>query len=267
MNLKFSLVLCCALLSGAVAAKMHVAFKDVQALTPVEAEERIQYGSDPLQFGYFYRATQKDAPLVVMIHGGCWLSAFDVAHTRPMSHALKEAGYHVWTIEYRKLGDKGGKWPASLEDVNQALDYVKNTAQLNITPRKTLLLGHSAGGHLALLAGPKAPHVDHTLGLSAITNVTQYALGNNSCEKVTPKLLGNPRTQKARYQGATPDLNHADISLLHTQQDAIVNPSHAYQTQHNHVVLTPGGHFDWIHPDTQAFQRLLVQLEKVTKPL
>ena len=58
---------------------------------------------------------------------------------------------------------------------------------------KKVLAGHSAGGHLALLAGQhdnaEMPAFDKVIGLAAITDVATYAVGENSCQTATPAFL------------------------------------------------------------------------------
>ena len=65
--------------------------------------------------------TNTDAPLVILIHGGCWLNSFDVNHSRPLATALNHAGFAVLSLEYRRTGDPGGGWPSTLEDIQLAL--------------------------------------------------------------------------------------------------------------------------------------------------
>ena len=104
-----------------------VSFAAVQALDYREADHTLVYGSDPLQFGRLWLPAAVDtqpASLVVLIHGGCWMNAYDMAHTFALSTALAQAGYAVWSLEYRRTGDEGGGWPGSYEDVLAGIDYI-----------------------------------------------------------------------------------------------------------------------------------------------
>jgi acetyl esterase/lipase len=57
-------------------------------------------------------------------------------------------------VEYRRLGDPGGEWPGPLEDVVQAVDHARAlAAECPLDLDRIVLMGHSAGGQLALLAG------------------------------------------------------------------------------------------------------------------
>ena len=76
-------------------------------------------------------ATDANAPLVILIHGGCWLNSFDVNHSRPLATALNQEGFAVWSLEYRRTGDSGGGWPGTLEDIQLALSQLE---RLSSTP-------------------------------------------------------------------------------------------------------------------------------------
>ena len=86
-----------------------------------------------------------NAPLVILIHGGCWLNSFDVNHSRPLATALSQAGFAVWSLEYRRTGDPGGGWPGTLEDIQLALTQLE---RFPLTP----LICHGS----PLLATPQA---------------------------------------------------------------------------------------------------------------
>lgn len=93
----------------------------------------------------------RPAPLIVMIHGGFWRAAYDRTHTGPLTSALTAAGYVVAIPEFRRTGQEGGGWPGTFDDVAAALDAVPGLlAPYSEDP--PVLLGHSAGGHLAVWA-------------------------------------------------------------------------------------------------------------------
>jgi acetyl esterase/lipase len=111
---------------------------------PPPADERPAYGSEPLQFGDLRRA-DGDA-LAIVIHGGSWKATYNLIHMAHLCIALQDAGLSTFSVEYRRVGDPGGGWPGSLQDVVLAVEFARTLA-----PR-LVLVGHSAGGHLALLA-------------------------------------------------------------------------------------------------------------------
>jgi acetyl esterase/lipase len=93
-------------------------------------------------------------PVVVTVHGGSWQKRYGRIVMRGLAHDLVRRGWAVWNIEYRRLGEGGG-WPATFADVGAAIDHLARLdAPLELGD--VTLLGHSAGGHLALWAAGRA---------------------------------------------------------------------------------------------------------------
>lgn len=112
----------------------------------------LKYGENPLQFGeLFLPEGTEQFPVVILIHGGFWKTVAGLTDLHPLSQYLVKAGFAVWNIEYRRVGDVGGGWPGTLEDVANAADYVNILAEkYPINAQAVVSVGHSAGGHLAL---------------------------------------------------------------------------------------------------------------------
>src|SRR5262245_6784070 len=119
------------------------------------AGERISYGTDPLQFGELtLPAGQGPHPLVINVHGGVWLAAYSIDHTHAMARALADSGFAVWNLEYRRVGHEGGGWPGTFLDVSHGVEHARALASSRpIDLARVCLMGHSAGGHLALWLG------------------------------------------------------------------------------------------------------------------
>ena len=116
------------------------------------ADRTLTYGEDPLQLVDLWLPNGKGPhPVVVMIHGGCWQT--EIATRDIMNYIaadLRNEGIAVWNIEYRGV-DRGGGYPGTYQDVGAAADMLAKQAKaLNLDLRKTIAIGHSAGGHLAL---------------------------------------------------------------------------------------------------------------------
>jgi acetyl esterase/lipase len=89
-------------------------------------------------------------PVMVVIHGGSWHKRYGKVVMRGLAGDLIRQGWAVWNIEYRRLGEGGG-WPSTFEDVAAAIDHLRELdAPLDLG--SVSVLGHSAGGHLALWA-------------------------------------------------------------------------------------------------------------------
>jgi len=255
-------------------------FGEVAALSARPPDRVIRYGAEATQFVELWLpdAVESAAPVVVLIHGGCWLADYDIAHIRPLAAALADAGFAVWAPEYRRVGDAGGGWPGTFQDIATGIDALATVDEPRLDRERVVFAGHSAGGHLALWAAAReripTDSVLYTetplkpagaLGLAAITDLAAYARGDNSCERVTPSLMGGaPDVQAERYAQASPAaLGLAtEVVLLQGGADRIVDPAQAEALADARVVRLPeAGHFDLIHPRSPAFDRILALLE------
>ena len=117
------------------------------------------YGPEPLQFGDLRLPSGSGPhPVVMMIHGGYWQAIYNLTHAGHLCLDLAAHGIATWNVEYRRIGDPGGGWPGALDDVSRALEHLSVLAEdypLDIT--RAVVMGHSAGGHLALLVARRAP--------------------------------------------------------------------------------------------------------------
>ncbi|WP_223787383.1 alpha/beta hydrolase family protein [Marinicella meishanensis] len=244
----------------------QVSFQSVTAWFHRQADAQVSYGPHPLQFGWLWQVDQSsNKPLVVIVHGGCWLNAFGVDHTFAMATALTAQGHPVWSLEYRRSGDPGGGWPGSLADVKLALSNLHALKPHGIDPDSLVLMGHSAGGHLALLAAADLPQlpIKQVIGLAAITDISRYALGDNSCQQATTQFMGGlPHEQPEAYHQANVLYRNlpAVTLLLQGDADRIVPVLQAQLHGVKSELVSGAGHFDWIHPDSAAFQVLLRHL-------
>ncbi|MGX5200497.1 alpha/beta hydrolase family protein [Aliikangiella sp. IMCC44632] len=258
-------------------ASFNVPYTNVTKLESLPPNHQISYGDDPLQYGMLWLAPKAKPELatIVLIHGGCWLNAFDIKHTYPLATGLAQQGYNVWSLEYRRTGDSGGGWPGSFEDIMHGIAQLeKMPSEIKLNPN-IILMGHSAGGHLALLASATLnqwplQHIDlkATIGLAAISNIKDYSKGNNSCQKATPQFMhGSYDENQSDYDQANPALKNLPKStyLLHGTADSIVPINQAELAGTHQVIVEKAGHFDWIHPGSQAFERLKQQLQEINR--
>jgi acetyl esterase/lipase len=115
----------------------------------VSEARRITYGRHPAQFGELSVPRRAEhAGTVVIIHGGFWRARYTLELGRPLAADLAARGYACWNIEYRRVGNGGG-WPATFDDVAAAIDHL---ADLDVDSSRVVAIGHSAGGHHAVLA-------------------------------------------------------------------------------------------------------------------
>ncbi|MFF5967630.1 alpha/beta hydrolase [Streptomyces collinus] len=127
---------------------------------PVDPDATAAYGDHPDQVIDFFAPRRAGgpgpAPVVVVLHGGAWRAPYDRRHISPFADFLARRGFAVASVEYRRGGDGGslaGRWPDTFDDVAAALDALPALVRELLPqadPRRTVLTGHSAGGHLAL---------------------------------------------------------------------------------------------------------------------
>ena len=90
-------------------------------------------------------------PVAIVLHGGSWKAGYDRRVMRPVCRDLVRRGWAAWNVEYRRIGRSGGGWPTTFDDVAAAVDALADVdAPLDLD--RVVLLGHSAGGQLALWA-------------------------------------------------------------------------------------------------------------------
>jgi len=115
---------------------------------------RIPYASDgPLQYGELRLPPGPGPfPLAIVIHGGCWRAdTATLDYVAPLADALRREGVATWNVEYRRVGDDGGGWPGTFKDVAAATDFARTLAKDQpIDLARVVVIGHSAGAHLAL---------------------------------------------------------------------------------------------------------------------
>ncbi|MDT0332012.1 alpha/beta hydrolase family protein [Nocardiopsis lambiniae] len=136
------------------------------------------------------------APVAVLLHGGWWRDLHDASLMDPLARDLAEAGWAVWNVEYRRTGTDGGGWPRTLEDVDAALarlGRVLTAAPDRYDASRVVSVGHSAGGHLALLnaLSPDTP-VTEVVALAPITDLERCALAGLGEGAVEPFLGADP---------------------------------------------------------------------------
>lgn len=251
----------------------NVTYSSVQELPVSSPNEVLNYGEKPFQFGELWLPVTNNSemavlrhPLIVLIHGGCWLNSFDIRHTHALSTALVQSGYAVWSVEYRRTGDDGGGWPGSFNDIKEAIEYIPRLESHPIELNQVAIAGHSAGGHLALLAGANELYdFSAVIGLAAIVDLEKYSQGSNSCQLATPKFMGGTIDEiPEAYKTANPaKLSlHKSTILLHGDSDAIVPIEHTRSTTAHSRIIEGAGHFDMLHPGTRSFRALLQELAK-----
>ncbi|MFG2056264.1 alpha/beta hydrolase family protein [Micromonospora sp. NPDC048930] len=171
----------------------------------------VAYGNHPDQLADLRRpaGTGPARPLVVVVHGGFWRAEYDRGHTGPMATALAALGHPVAQLEYRRTGQPDGGWPNTLADVLAGVAALPGLAAAalpgRVAPGPPILVGHSAGGHLALYAAAQAPaSVAGVLALAPVADLAEAYRLDLDGGAVAALLGGGPADVPERYAATDP---------------------------------------------------------------
>lgn len=243
--------------------------------------QKISYGPGASQYGELtLPAGVQKPPVVVVVHGGYWRSSYGLELGRPLAADLVIHGVAAWNIEYRRIGIGGG-WPGTFDDVAAAMDslagMVNEAADSRLDLTRVVVVGHSAGGHIAgwlsrrhrltagqLGASPKVRPVGYVsqAGVLDLVQAYQQRLGDGAVEAL---MGGSPTEYPERYAAGSP---YALLpfgvrgTLVHGLDDDTVpvdqSDRFALRAKQTGDTVTeirlPGvDHFDLIDPTTAAW--------------
>lgn len=249
---------------------------------PKDADfEKIPYGSDESQYGELYLPSgTRRAGTIVVIHGGLWRAEYGADLGGAISNDLARRGWATWNLEYRRVGNGGG-WPQTFTDVAAGVDHLRKIpGERRLDLSKVVVVGHSAGGHLAAwLAGRSkltngAPGTDPDVrvsgvvsqaGLVALTDAAEKGIGASA----VPDLMGDlPNEVDARYAIGDP-LRQLPIGVpvrcVHSRSDQTVpfeQSSRYVQAARAagddaRLIEVPGDHFALIDPESPDWAKIV----------
>lgn len=204
----------------------------IVGLAPPAPSARISYGPGTLHFGDLFlpqNLPSKDSiadVLVMNIHGGFWRNKYDLTHAGHFCSALAAEGLPTWNLEYRRVGDEGGGWPGSFEDVRSAYRFVPQVVE-EFCPqaREVIVTGHSAGGHLALCLAAHEPEIRAVVSLAGVVDL-QRAWELHLSSDAAIEFLGGPPDRENFTRADPMCLKVPDVEqwLIHGKQDETVPP-------------------------------------------
>ncbi|MFP4519076.1 MAG: alpha/beta hydrolase family protein [Oceanicaulis sp.] len=256
------------------------------------ADHRIAYGPGEEQHGELWLPQGEGPfPLVVMIHGGCWRAEIPGTILQDQLNAdLRRRGYAVWNITYPCVGHETGGYPGTFRSIAAASDHARRLAQFHpLDLSRSVMMGHSAGGHLALWsaaraglpagapgASPEPFRPRAVISLAGLIDLEDYSANG-------PGRCGEPEIVEALLEGATGD-RYALTSparrlpldvpqvIVSGALDPIVPPAlgAAYTARAKaagdvvrHLEIEDAGHFELIDPAAPAWRTILGEIERV----
>ncbi|MFI2708598.1 alpha/beta hydrolase family protein [Micromonospora sp. NPDC018662] len=252
--------------------------RDVLTRPAPPPDATVAYGDHPDQCADL-RGPAGDGParpLVVVVHGGFWRAEYDRTHTGPMAAALAALGHPVAQLEYRRTGG----WSNPLTDVLTGVAALPGLAAAALPGRVAstppILVGHSAGGHLALHVAAHAP--DTTGGVLALAPVADLAEAYRldlDAGAVAALLGGGPADVPDRYAATDPSALvpiRTRTVVVHglLDQQVPVSMSRSWVAADRAaggsatlIELPECEHFGLIAPDSAAWPRVLAALRSL----
>src|SRR5579864_8391674 len=203
--------------------------EDILTLSPPPADIRLPYGNDPNQFGDLRLPKSKGPfPVVVNIHGGFWRAKYDLVHAGHLCAALSGKGVATWNLEYRRVGNPGGAWPGTFEDIGNGYRFLPQIAKrYDLDAGKIVVMGHSVGGQLALCLAAHEPSVTRAVSLAGVVDLQRTFDLHLSHDAVVEFLGGKPAEVPDHYREADPmqlAIQRATQVLVHGAADEDVPP-------------------------------------------
>jgi dipeptidyl aminopeptidase/acylaminoacyl peptidase len=248
---------------------------------PPPFDQRVPYGGDPNQFAHLrFPSGRGPSPLLFVVHGGFWQSVYDLSHIGHLCTALTSEGVITCSIEYRRIGNPGGGWPGTFQDISLAtrkiMQKVSNDSRFD--GDRTAIVGHSAGGHLALwlvgshrtsktsqLHNGQRQDIGGAVSLAGVSDL-RLAWSQKLGRGIVTRLMGGtPDEHPERYNAGSPIellptgsrhvLVHGanDDTVPISQSEAFVEKAERLGDRPSLIRLEGVGHYELIDPESAAW--------------
>jgi acetyl esterase/lipase len=247
------------------------------ALSLLRSGSRHAFGADPSQVAELHLPPVRGPhPVAVVLHGGYWQTTYGKLVTRPLALDLAARGWAAWNLEYRRLGDRrggGGGWPQTFEDVAAGVDHLA-TLDAPLDLSRVVLVGHSAGGQLALWAARRPELPAGAVGSSpavvaravvALAPVTNLARARVHAEQLLGGTLAQVPERWAQGDPVRAGAPAVPALVVHPTADETVPVARSReyaQATGVQLVETAGVHRDPIDPTSEAWSAAARWLER-----
>jgi acetyl esterase/lipase len=239
----------------------------------------IQYGPAADQEADLYLTKTLRPPVVCLLHGGFWKMPHGREQMAAVADDLASRGFAVWNLGYRRLGNAEAGWPATMDDAAAGIDFLAQLPQagIDLDLGRVVVVGHSAGGHLAFRAAGHGrdgtPHVKRVcmlavVGLAPITDLAE-AYNRRVGGEIIAEWIGGPPSQfPERFQSASPaemlPLAVRQLILHGTADDIVpIDLSRRYARAAGEagdtielIELAGARHMEYLDPSSKAHETL-----------
>jgi len=250
---------------------------------PAKTIHDVSYGKDTAQMMDIYLPANRSVnstKSIVLIHGGGWNSGSKkdfVAYIDSFKNRMPD--YAIFNVNYR-LVNGSNLFPTQEQDIKAAIDFiVTNSAEYHVNKNKLVLLGVSAGGHLALLQAYKynSPKVAAIVDFFGPTDL--MAMFQKPWNPYVPFVLQmitgtTPNQNSTLYKQSSPinfiNPRSAPTLILHGGNDKIVNVSQSKTLKDkldkagvkNELIIYPGKSHGWYGETlSNSFDRIAAFLQ------
>jgi acetyl esterase/lipase len=170
-------------------------------------------GGEPLHADAYVPESATPVPVVIAVHGGGWKVGSRDSY-RHMGQLLAGHGYALFSIDYRLVRKDQNRYPAAADDVRAAVTYVReHAAELNVDPKRVVLMGDSAGAHLAALVGlTQRPPVQAVVGIFGVYDMAaqwQHDLVPRPTDNIAQLFLGPSLVDDRQLYFEASPISHA----------------------------------------------------------
>jgi acetyl esterase/lipase len=283
MKLFFSI-----LLAGSTLMACNKSGKDNDPGSSESTVKDVAYGTDAAQKMDIYLPAGRSSAItkvMVLVHGGGWTGG-DKSEFDPYIATLRQRlpDYAFFNINYRLANNNNNRFPMQENDVKAALEFIAGKTGDYKVSQTLVLLGFSAGAHLALLQGYKHTSPIKPKAIVSFFGPTDLVdMYNNPVSVYTPLLLeavlgATPSQNLGAYQQSSPaffvNASAAPTMILHGGQDNLVSPTQATILKDklqaagvvNEYVFYPNEGHGWFGPSLDdSFNKIEAFLDKYVK--